>query len=213
MATPDHPPSQRICLAALAGAHGVRGAVRLKAFTDDPAAITRYGPLYLGDSNRQIELRLLSPVKGGWTAAITGIHDRDAAQALSGTRLYIDRALLDAAADAKGPNADAPDSPADTRESSDSESDDSYFLVDLIGLKAQAPDGRDLGMVRAVHDFGGGDLLDISLHEAAPGLGKSILIPFDRQFVPEVALKAGYLVLDLAAWLALQSDHGPETDR
>ncbi|GAK34282.1 ribosome maturation factor RimM [Iodidimonas nitroreducens] len=211
MATPDHPPSQRICLAALAGAHGVRGAVRLKSFTDDPAAITRYGPLYLGDSDRQIELRLLSPVKGGWTAAITGIHDRDAAQALSGTRLYIDRALLDAA-------ADEPDSSADTNESSDgessdSESSDSYFLVDLIGLKARAPDGRDLGMVRAVHDFGGGDLLDISLHEAAPGLGKSILIPFDRQFVPEVALKAGYLVLDLAAWLALQSDHGPETDR
>ncbi|GER07893.1 ribosome maturation factor RimM [Iodidimonas muriae] len=179
----------RVCIAALAGAHGVRGAVRLKLFTQTPEAIAHYSPLYLEHSDTPITLRLTGPIKGGWAARLDGVDNRDQAQALSGKKLYTTREALEAAAL----------SDADQEE-------DSYFLADLAGLSVLSPTGAPLGVVRTAHDFGSGDLLELTLDAPAPGLGKSVLLPFERRFVPDVDLAGRQITVDLALWLDLQND-------
>ncbi|GEQ98916.1 hypothetical protein JCM17844_25530 [Iodidimonas gelatinilytica] len=115
----------RVCIAALAGAHGVRGAVRLKLFTQTPEAIAHYSPLYLEHSDIPITLRLTGPIKGGWAARLDGVDNRDQAQALSGKKLYTTREALESAA---LPDAD--------------QEEDSYFLADLAGLSVLSPQVR-----------------------------------------------------------------------
>jgi 16S rRNA processing protein RimM len=110
-------------------------------------------------------------------ARIEGIDDRNQAEALAGTRLYVDRAVL----------------PAITEE-------DTYYQADLIGLAAEDLRGRPLGRVAAVHDFGAGDLLELETPgPAAGGQAVSVLIPFTRAAVPSVDLERGRVIVDLPA--------------
>mgnify|MGYP002651531873 CR=1 FL=1 len=85
--------STDILLGAIAGAHGVRGEVRVKTFTEDPGAIGDYGPVHTEDG-RVFSLRVTKPVKGGMAAKLDGVTDRDQAEALKGTRLYVSRDAL-----------------------------------------------------------------------------------------------------------------------
>ncbi|MEO0761137.1 MAG: ribosome maturation factor RimM, partial [Pseudomonadota bacterium] len=84
----------RICLGAIAGAHGVRGDVRLKSFCAEPADIAAYGPLETEGRDRRFAVRLLKPVKEGFAARLEGVATREAAEALRGTRLYVERTRL-----------------------------------------------------------------------------------------------------------------------
>src|SRR5436853_5683073 len=124
---------KRVCVGVITGAHGVRGAVRVKSFTAEPEAVAGYGPLEDESGARQLSLHLIGNAKGVLIAKLAGIEDRDRAEALRGLRLYLPRAALP---------------PPD---------EDEYYHVDLIGLDAALADGRLLGRVRAVHDFGAGD--------------------------------------------------------
>jgi len=158
---------KRVCLGVITGAHGVRGAVRVKSFTAEPADVARYGPLEDESGERQLKLSVTGSVKGVLIARLAGIDDRDQAEALRGLRLYLSR-------DALPPPGK-----------------DEYYHADLIGLDAALADGTPLGQVRAVHDFGAGDTLEIE-REAGP----PIMVPFTRAVVPTVDLAAGRLVLD-----------------
>jgi 16S rRNA processing protein RimM len=162
MATPD----ELVCLGAIAGAWGVRGAVRLKSFCADPAAIATYGPLVTEDG-RSFGVSMLKPLAGAFAANLTGIATREAAEALKGTRLYTPRARLPALVE------------------------DEFYHADLIGLEVVDTGGAVLGRVRAVADHGAGDILEI----ARPGAAE-ILVPFTRQAVPTVDLAAGRIVVD-----------------
>lgn len=157
----------RVCVGVVTGAHGVRGAVRLKSFTAEPGDITRYGPLEDESGARCFRLRLTGSAKGVVIAKLAGIDDRDAAEALRGLRLYLPRAALPPPGE------------------------DEYYHADLIGLEATLTDGTPLGPVRAVHDFGAGDTLEIA-REAGPPL----VVPFTRAVVPVVDIAAGRLVVD-----------------
>ncbi len=84
----------RVCLGAIAGAHGVRGLVKIKSFTQDPANLTAYGPLADESGRRRFEIAVTGRAKGLLVARIAGVEDRDAAQALRGVRLYVARAAL-----------------------------------------------------------------------------------------------------------------------
>ncbi|MHA1600328.1 MAG: ribosome maturation factor RimM [Alphaproteobacteria bacterium] len=159
---------ERICVGAIAGAHGVRGLVRLKSFTERPEDITAYGPLTDDSGQRCFELSLTGRARDALLARIAGVSDRDQAAALRGTRLYVARADLPAPAE------------------------DEFYHADLIGLRAETLDGVVLGRVIAVHTFGGNDVLEIS-----PEAGETILVPFTLQAVPVVELSAGRLVVDL----------------
>lgn len=161
---PHRPPS-RVCVGRIAGAHGVRGLVRVKSFTEDPAAVTAYGAP-TDDDGRPVRLTLLSRQKDHWLARIEGLGDRTAAEALRGTRLYVDRAALPPPAE------------------------DEFYHADLIGLPAEDPDGSPLGTVRAVHDFGAGDVIELTGPD-----GRGLTVPFTRDVVPVVDLEAGRLVV------------------
>jgi 16S rRNA processing protein RimM len=153
---------RRIALAAVAGAHGVRGEVRLKLFSDSAESLARHERLFVGD----VERRLLSVRDSGKTAVarFEDVADRSAAEALRGSLVEVDRAALP---------------PLEEGE---------YYHADLIGLVAVDGQGRAVGSVVAVENYGAGDLLEIE--DAA---GKRSLIPFKRGIAD---LDDGRIVLD-----------------
>jgi 16S rRNA processing protein RimM len=168
MATPTaNPAAKRLCLGIVTGPHGVRGAVRVKSFTEDPAAIGAYGPLSDAAGTRHFALTVRGLGKGVVLAELEGVADRDAAEALRGLHLYVDRERL--------PPADA----------------DEFYQADLIGLPVVLADGKPLGRVAALHDYGAGQSLEIT------GVaGEAILVPFTKAAVPVVDLAAGRLVVE-----------------
>jgi 16S rRNA processing protein RimM len=145
----------------------VQGAVRIKSFTQAPEDIARYGPLTDEAGNRCFELSLVGAVRGVVLARLSGIEDRDQAEALRGLRLHLPRAAL--------PQTEA----------------EEYYHADLIGLEAVLGDGTRVGRVRAIHDFGAGDTLELARPGASP-----VMVPFTRAVVPSIELAAGRLVLN-----------------
>jgi len=158
----------RVCVGAIAGAFGVKGEVRLKSFCADPAAIADYAPLTTEDGGRSFTLRLTRPIEGGFAARLSGVATREQADALKGARLYADRDRLPALPD------------------------DEFYHADLIGLAVLDTGGAALGTVRAVHDHGAGDLIEV----AGAGLKTPVLIPFTRAIVPTVDLTARRMIVD-----------------
>ncbi|MDA8233015.1 MAG: ribosome maturation factor RimM [Magnetospirillum sp.] len=154
----------RVCVGAIVGAHGVRGAVRIKSFTEQPADIGRYGVVEDERAARTFAFRVIGQVKGLVIAALDGVEDRDAAEALKGTKLFVARERL-------------PETGAEE-----------FLVADLVGLAAEAPDGTKLGTVKAVFDFGAGDVLEIA------GAGGGIMVPFTRAAVPVVDVEGGRVV-------------------
>lgn len=160
--------SKRICLAAIAGAHGVRGLVKLKSFTEVPEAVADYGPLSDESGSRQFRLTLKGRVKDLLLAAVEGVADRDAAAALRGTRLYVERSALPA--------------PEDVEE---------FYVADLIGLAVETARGERLGRVSDVADHGAGALLEVT-----PDEGPAFDLPFVRAVVPTIDLAGGRLIVE-----------------
>lgn len=158
----------RICVGSIGGAYGVRGEVRLKSFCAQPEAIAAYAPLTSEDGSRSFDVSLGQSIKGGFSARLTGIGTKEEADALKGTNLYAPRDRL-------------PNLP-----------DDEFYHADLIGLDVVDTGGVSLGRVKAVHNHGADDLLEIH----GPGLKATILLPFTRAVVPTVDLTAGRIVAD-----------------
>lgn len=180
------PNTRRICVAMLNGAHGIRGDVRIRPYTEDPHLLERFDAVYLGDGTDTVTVRLLHALRGGWAARITGVATREDAERLRGSELFVTRDALE--------DMSPPDDP------------DSFFLIDLVGLAAVTPTGDSLGTVVAVPDFGAGDLLELTLDQAVPAYGKSVLLPFKQRYVPDINLETGQMTVDLDAWLEQQSD-------
>ena len=135
---------RKIALAAIAGAHGVKGEVRLKLFSDSIASLSRYPKLVVGG----VERRLLSIRDSGKSPVATfeGVLDRSAAEALRGSLLEIDRDQLPALEEGE------------------------YYHADLIGLSAFSRDGELVGTVVAIENYGAGDLLDIQRQDGKTSL-------------------------------------------
>ena len=161
-------PDRLILVGQAAGAFGVRGEVRITAFTDDPLSLLSYSPLKRDDGALALTLTAGRAVPGALIARAKEVLTREDAQALRGLKLYIDRAALP-----------APD-------------EDEFYLADLIGLTAISQAGEAIGVVRSVQNFGAGDLLEI-----APASGAaSWWAPFTREVVPEVRIADGVVVVD-----------------
>jgi 16S rRNA processing protein RimM len=164
------PRSDRVVIARIGAAHGIKGEVRVKAYTADPAGIGAYGPLTAEDG-RSFEVASLRPAAGTapdmLVVRFKGIADRNAAETLNGIELSVPRDRLP---------------PAE---------DDEFYHADLIGLTAVTRDGTELGTVIAVQNYGAGDLLEI-----APRRGETILVPFTRAVVPGIDLAAGRVTVD-----------------
>jgi 16S rRNA processing protein RimM len=160
--------SDHICIARIGAAHGVRGAVKLWTFTEDPFAVQSYGPLVTKDGARSFEVATAREVKGHLVAMLKGVATREDAERLNGIELYIAREKLPAT------------------------DEDEYYHADLIGLAAVSPAQEPIGRVVAIHNFGAGDIIEI-----APPSGATLLLPFTNAIVPTVDLAAGLVVIEL----------------
>ncbi len=156
----SHPAQKAILLATIGAAHGIKGEVRVKSFTGDPAALGDYGPLRSADG-RSFEVERLRPAKHLLIVKFRGVNDRSAAETLNGVALYVDRSALP---------------PPEEEE---------FYHADLIGLAAHHTSGESLGTITAIYDYGAGDVLEIVRAE-----GPSLLVPFTKAAVPEVDLGA-----------------------
>jgi 16S rRNA processing protein RimM len=128
----------RVLLGVVAAPHGVRGLVRIRSFTEDPMAIASYGELSDEAGKTRYRVEALSTVKGAVLARIEGVADRNAAEAIRGLRLYVERERLPETGERE------------------------WYEADLIGLPAVGTDGRDWGKVIAFHDFGAGSVMEVS---------------------------------------------------
>ena len=153
-------------VAAIAGAFGVHGQVRLKPFTETPEGCIAYGPLLDADGNTVLTPASHRSLKAGLAVSAPEIPTREAAEALKGTLLHVPRDAL--------PEPDA----------------DEFYFTDLVGLDVKTADGRRAGTVVAVHDFGASDMLEIKPSDAS-----SYFHPFTREAVPKVDIPKRRLVI------------------
>lgn len=163
-----------VLVGAITGAHGIRGEVKLKSFTAEPAAIASYSPLETA-TGQKLEIARLRAQKDGFIAILKGVTDRNAAEALKGAELFVARDRL--------PEPE----------------DDEVYVHDLIGLPVRLADGTLLGEIVDVADYGAGDLIDVKVMNRKD----TVLIPFASSYVLEadgekvvVDLPEGYLDVD-----------------
>jgi len=156
-----------VCLGVIVGAHGVRGEVRVRSFTASPAALVAYGPLSDEAGERIFTVALVAKSRGQLILRIEGIVERNAAESLAGLHLYVARSSL-----------------PDTKENE-------FYHEDLIGLRASNADGSAMGVVRAIHDFGAGAVIELERTD-----GEEMLLPFTRVTFPVVDIARGRLVVD-----------------
>ncbi len=173
MVKDSNPAGRLIVVGVVKGAHGVRGDVRVKPFTEDPNACFDYGPLLDADGDILIEPVSARPAKDHFIVRPTRTRQKEEWDALKGAKLYVPREAFD-----------APD-------------DDEFYIEDLVGLQVVSEGGEPIGRIKAVQDYGAGDLLEIAPKQG----GKSVLVPFSRETTPDINLEAGSVtVLDFPAW-------------
>jgi 16S rRNA processing protein RimM len=160
--------TERVIVAKIGAEHGGRGDVKLWPFTQDPMAVADYGPLETKDGARRFEIEAVRAAGNHLVVRRKGVADRDAAQALTNTELYVPRARLPAI-----------------------DEDHTYYHSDLVGLDAIGEDGAQIGTVHAVHDFGAGSVLEI----IPLGSGETLMLPFTEITVPKVDLAAKQVVV------------------
>ncbi|MDE2184233.1 MAG: ribosome maturation factor RimM [Alphaproteobacteria bacterium] len=155
-----------VLLAAVIGAHGLKGEVRVKTFTESPDRLGAYGPLHARDG-RSFTVEAVRPAGAGEAVvALREVADRSAAEALKGVELFVTRAVLPMTGEGE------------------------FYHADLVGLSAEDSEGRRIGRITGVHNFGAGDVLVI-----AGEAGEEILLAFTRANVPEIDMAAGRVVV------------------
>lgn len=154
-------------MAQIGAAHGLKGEVRLWSFTQDPSAVAHYGALETEDGSRRLEISNMRAAKDCFIARLRGVDDRNAAEALRNTRLYIERDRLP-----------------------DTEDDDTFYHADLVGLSAVTSDGETIGEVIAVQNFGAGDIIEVRRADMS-----TVMFPFNNAVVPQIDLAAGRMTI------------------
>ena len=148
------------------GAQGLKGEVKAKIFTATPDALPRYGVLHTMDG-RKLKITAFRPSKEGEAViAFEGINSRDAAQALKGVQLFVARDALPAT------------------------EEDEFYHADLVGLDARDSEGRSLGKVAAIHNFGASDVIELTRAD-----GDSVHLAFTRETVPHIHIADGYIIV------------------
>ncbi len=170
-------------MAVIGAAHGIKGELRVKTFTGDPLALADYGPLHTNDG-RIFEIVDIRPQGTVVVVRLKGVTDRNAAEALNGVALFVHRSALP-----------------------DDLDDGEFYHADLVGLSVRDGAGARVGKVKAVQNFGGGDILEVVFDA-----GGDALIPFTQAAVPEVSVVGGYMVVDPVAAGLVEDEASPDDD-
>ncbi|HEY8949855.1 MAG TPA: ribosome maturation factor RimM [Rhizomicrobium sp.] len=154
-----------VLLGAVMGAQGLKGEVKVKTFTQSPQKLGAYGPLHTKDG-KSFRVTSVREAKDGAVVALEGVNDRNAAEALKGAELFVPRAAL--------PKEDA----------------NEFYHADLVGLRAEDTEGRAMGTVRALHNFGAGDVIELVRDD-----GDEVFLPFTREVAQEIDIEGGRIVI------------------
>ena len=160
--------SEELCLGVIIGPHGIKGAVRVKSFTEKPESIAEYGTLH-DKYGKSFDLQLEGQSKGTLIVSIKGMTTRTQAEVLKGTELFIKRKVL--------PHTD----------------DGEYYHADLLGLNVYNRDGKKMGVVKAMHNFGAGDIVEVVIAETE----NTVLIPFNNNTVPEIDFVKQEMIVEI----------------
>jgi 16S rRNA processing protein RimM len=175
--------SSRVCLGVIVGAKGLKGEVRIKSFTEDPADVGAYGPVATGDG-RTFDVSVVGGREGVVIAKLKGVADRTQAEALKGAELFVERTALPAAEDG------------------------TFYHADLIGAVVKLTSGEVLGTVSALHNFGGGDMMEVGEGHA------SLLIPLTSDAIAMFDVTGGQVTVHpLPGLLGGEPDEGDESRR
>ena len=167
----------KICLGAIVGVHGIRGEVKVKSFTENENNLTSYGLLSDESGNRKFELKIIGHSKELLRVKVKGIEDRNAAESLIGTGLYIERTKLPAT------------------------EEEEFYHTDLIGLMVLDSQGNKVGVVNALYNFGAGDLIEIKTIE-----NRLEMLPFTKAFVPNINLKEGFIIVEMVQYTQIEEE-------
>ena len=155
-----------VLLAVVIGAQGLKGEVKVKLFTATPDALPHYGLLHTRDG-RKLAITAFRPAKEGEAViAFEGVRDRNQAEALKGAELFVDRAALPAT------------------------DEDEFYHADLIGLEVRDSEGRVLGKVTALHNFGASDVLEFARAD-----GDSVHLAFTKETAPVINIAEGFIIV------------------
>lgn len=165
-------PDPLTCVAIIVGAHGVHGAVKVKSFTQNPEDFSIYGPLLNAEGDIVLTPKNPRPINNAFTMRSPEIKTREQAQAMKGMQLFVPRSAF--------PEPD----------------EDDYYFADLIGLEVKSTDGKRIGTIIAVEDFGAGTLLEIKPGKTAENQN-SFYHPFTKVAVPKVDIKAGRIIIHI----------------
>lgn len=158
-----------ICVGVIIAPHGVKGNLKVKSYTATPSDIAKYKLFW--DENGQPRYIVRQWNMAGNTNKLTleGVIDRDEAQKLIGTKLYIAREQLPKIVE-----------------------EEEFYHVDLIGLKIIDTQGNLFGTVKAIHNFGAGDMVEVIIHATKT----TEYFPFTKEYFPQINLKEQFIVID-----------------
>lgn len=176
---------ERVCLGAVVGVHGIKGEVKVKSFTENDRDIDKYGPVQSKDGSKSFEIKVVGHSKELLRVKIKGVDDRTTAESLKGVEFYVARSVLPEIKD-----------------------EDEFYQADLIGLKVvEQESNSEIGVVCGIYNFGAGDVLEIKLADSK----NSEMIPFNKQYVPIVNIKDGYIIVKAAVMQFAEDEMGEES--
>jgi len=158
--------TRNVLLGAVIGAHGLKGEVKVKTFTHSPDTLGAYGPLHTEDGRSFTVTHTRANKPDEAIARFAEIADRNGAESLKGTELFVSRTALPAA------------------------DEEEFYHADLIGLRAEDAEGRVLGTVSALRNFGASDVIEIARDD-----GDTVLLPFTREVVPVIEIESGRVII------------------
>jgi len=181
-------PEPLTCVAIIVGAHGVHGAVKVKSFTQNPEDFSNYGPLLNAEGDVILTPKNPRPINNAFTMRSPEIKTREQAMAMKGTKLFVPRSAF--------PEPD----------------EDEFYFTDLVGLGVKSTDGKRVGIIIGVEDFGAGTMLEIRPVKTAENQN-SFYHPFTKIAVPKVDLNAGRVVIHIEeAVMGKGPSSEPESD-
>jgi len=167
----------KILMGVISGPHGVKGLVKVRSYTENPKDIFAYGTLYDETLTREFCLTLKGSGKDCFLTAVKGCENRNKAEELKGTKLYVKKESL--------PELE----------------EETFWHDDLIGMEVKDKAGKLYGKVAAVYNFGAGDILDVKADDA-----KSVMIPFTKAEVPEVNVGENHLIISDTDWFLSEGE-------